>query len=119
MTSGDSPGRPSSSSAGARASVWKPRAAPAEGAEVILTGRNPERLDRAARELGAQNTAAFDASDPAALTGFCGDGGKPPRLVPDWALAPGLRQAWVAGDRSRFHGWDGLSPFIAVDDTPA
>lgn len=26
---------------------------------------------------------------------------------PDWDLAaPGLREAWEAGDRSRFHGWD-------------
>jgi D-arabinose 1-dehydrogenase-like Zn-dependent alcohol dehydrogenase len=32
------------------------RRARAEGAEVILTGRNPERLSHAARELGAQAT---------------------------------------------------------------
>lgn len=26
---------------------------------------------------------------------------------PDWDLStPGLREAWEAGDRSRFHGWD-------------
>jgi peroxiredoxin len=26
---------------------------------------------------------------------------------PDWDLsAPGLREAWQAGDRSKFHGWD-------------
>jgi len=29
------------------------------------------------------------------------------QLRPDWDLAaPGLRQAWDAGDRSSFHGWD-------------
>jgi NAD(P)-dependent dehydrogenase (short-subunit alcohol dehydrogenase family) len=46
------------------------RAARAEGADVVLTARNPERLERAARELGAANTAAFDAADPAALDRF-------------------------------------------------
>ena len=39
------------------------RLARAEGAEVILTARNPERLENAARELGALSTAAFDAGD--------------------------------------------------------
>ena len=34
---------------------------------MILTGRNPERLERAARDVGAASTAAFDADDPAAL----------------------------------------------------
>ena len=46
------------------------RRARAEGAEVILTGRNPERLDAAAREVGAQSTAAFDAVDLEALERF-------------------------------------------------
>jgi NAD(P)-dependent dehydrogenase (short-subunit alcohol dehydrogenase family) len=46
------------------------RRARAEGAEVILTGRNPDRLGDAARELGVHRTAAFDATDPAALAGF-------------------------------------------------
>jgi NAD(P)-dependent dehydrogenase (short-subunit alcohol dehydrogenase family) len=39
------------------------RRARAEGANLILTGRNPERLERAARELGAMSSAAFDATD--------------------------------------------------------
>jgi NAD(P)-dependent dehydrogenase (short-subunit alcohol dehydrogenase family) len=39
------------------------RAARAGGAEVILTGRNAERLERAAHEVGATSTAAFDATD--------------------------------------------------------
>jgi len=38
------------------------RRARTEGADVILTGRNPERLQRAASELGA-STVAFDATD--------------------------------------------------------
>ena len=49
------------------------RRARAEGAGVILTGRNPERLRRAADELDAQRTAAFDASDPASLQSFFQD----------------------------------------------
>ncbi len=39
------------------------RRARAEGANVILTGRDPERLRRAATEVDAQSTAAFDATD--------------------------------------------------------
>jgi NAD(P)-dependent dehydrogenase (short-subunit alcohol dehydrogenase family) len=46
------------------------RRARAEGANVILTGRNPERLEHAAHELDAQRTAALDANDPAALESF-------------------------------------------------
>ena len=39
------------------------RRARAEGARIILTGRNRERLEKTARELGAERTAAFDAND--------------------------------------------------------
>ena len=39
------------------------RRARAEGAKLVLTGRNPERLQRAAGEVGALSTAAFDATD--------------------------------------------------------
>ena len=46
------------------------RRARAEGADVILTGRNRERLERAARELGARSSAAFDAADPERLARF-------------------------------------------------
>jgi NAD(P)-dependent dehydrogenase (short-subunit alcohol dehydrogenase family) len=49
------------------------RRARAEGAEVILTGRNPDRLKQAALEVGAQRTAAFDATDEAALASFFQD----------------------------------------------
>jgi NAD(P)-dependent dehydrogenase (short-subunit alcohol dehydrogenase family) len=49
------------------------RRARAEGAKLILTGRNPERLQRAASELDALSTAAFDATDPAALDRFFRD----------------------------------------------
>lgn len=46
------------------------RRARSEGADVILTGRDPERLKAAALEVDARSTAAFDANDPAALKGF-------------------------------------------------
>ena len=46
------------------------RRARAEGANVILTGRDSERLQRAASELDALSTAAFDATDPASLERF-------------------------------------------------
>ena len=49
------------------------RRARGEGANVILTGRDPERLRRAASELGALRTAAFDATDPAPLERFFRD----------------------------------------------
>ena len=49
------------------------RRAQTEGAEVILTGRNPDRLKQAALELGAQRTAAFDVSDAAAVQSFFRD----------------------------------------------
>jgi NAD(P)-dependent dehydrogenase (short-subunit alcohol dehydrogenase family) len=49
------------------------RRAGAEGAGVVITGRDPGRLEQAAREVGAQHTAAFDATDPAALAAFFHD----------------------------------------------
>jgi NAD(P)-dependent dehydrogenase (short-subunit alcohol dehydrogenase family) len=49
------------------------RRARTEGADVILTGRNPGRLEQAALELGAQSTAAFDATDFDRLASFFDD----------------------------------------------
>jgi NAD(P)-dependent dehydrogenase (short-subunit alcohol dehydrogenase family) len=49
------------------------RQARAEGAKLVLTGRNPERLQQAAAEVEAQSTSAFDASDDAALEQFFRD----------------------------------------------
>jgi NAD(P)-dependent dehydrogenase (short-subunit alcohol dehydrogenase family) len=46
------------------------RLARAQGADVILAARNPERLQQAADEVGATSTVAFDASDLAALESF-------------------------------------------------
>jgi len=46
------------------------RGARAAGADVILADGDPERLERAARGLGARSTAAFDAADQVALKRF-------------------------------------------------
>ena len=48
------------------------RQARAEGADVILAGRDPGRLESAAAMLGAAGTAAFDANDSAAVEAFFG-----------------------------------------------
>ena len=64
------------------------RRARAEGAQVILTGRDPERLRRAARELGALSTAAFDAAVPASLEQFIRDLPKPIDHVMVTAVRP-------------------------------
>jgi len=46
------------------------RRARAEGADVVLVGRDPERLRQAAAEVETPHTAAVDATDTAALKGF-------------------------------------------------
>jgi NAD(P)-dependent dehydrogenase (short-subunit alcohol dehydrogenase family) len=46
------------------------RRARAEGAQVILTARHPERLEEVAREVEALKSAAFDANDFASLQSF-------------------------------------------------
>jgi NAD(P)-dependent dehydrogenase (short-subunit alcohol dehydrogenase family) len=46
------------------------RRARAEGADVILAGRNPDRLTKAASELGALSTSTLDANDSDALEAF-------------------------------------------------
>jgi NAD(P)-dependent dehydrogenase (short-subunit alcohol dehydrogenase family) len=44
-----------------------------EGADVILVGRDPDRLQLAAAEVHARSTAAFDATDPVRLQRFFAD----------------------------------------------
>src|SRR5207342_3266417 len=46
------------------------RRARAEGADVILVGRDPERLRQAADQVGTQHMAALDATDAAAVQQF-------------------------------------------------
>ena len=65
------------------------RRARAEGAEVVLTGRNPERLKEAARDVGARSTAAFDANDAEALKRFFD--GLPGRIDHVLVTGPGPR----------------------------
>ena len=78
------------------------RRARAVGADVILTGRNPDRLKQAALELGAQRTAAFDATDPAALDGFFAD--LPQAINHVMVTGPGPFYAPLADlDRERAH----------------
>jgi NAD(P)-dependent dehydrogenase (short-subunit alcohol dehydrogenase family) len=48
------------------------RRARAEGADVVLAARNPDRLKEAADDVGAVSSAAFDATDEAALERFVG-----------------------------------------------
>ena len=49
------------------------RLARTEGADVVITGRDPDRLGAAAREVGAARAAAFDATDAASLRRFFQD----------------------------------------------
>jgi NAD(P)-dependent dehydrogenase (short-subunit alcohol dehydrogenase family) len=53
------------------------RRARAEGAEVVLTGRNPDRLADAARDVGARSTSIFDAHDSEALDRFFAEAATP------------------------------------------
>ena len=46
------------------------RLARSEAADVVLTARDPKRLEDAARELSARSSAAFDADDAAAIKRF-------------------------------------------------
>jgi NAD(P)-dependent dehydrogenase (short-subunit alcohol dehydrogenase family) len=72
----------------------------AEGAKLILTGRDPERLQRAASELDALNSAAFDATNPAALERFFRD--LPPTIDHVMVTAGGPYYAPLADlDRER------------------
>jgi NAD(P)-dependent dehydrogenase (short-subunit alcohol dehydrogenase family) len=48
------------------------RAATAEGAGVVITGRSEQRLEEAAKEVGAAGHAAFDATDSERLRDFFG-----------------------------------------------
>src|SRR5512140_979966 len=74
----------------------------AEGADVILAARNPDRLKQAAQEVGAQHTAAFDATDWAALDRFFQD--LPEQIDHVMVTGPGPYYAPLADlDRERAH----------------
>src|SRR5262245_50381227 len=49
------------------------RLARTEGADVVLVGRDPDRLKQAAADVDARSTAALDATDPERLERFFAD----------------------------------------------
>jgi NAD(P)-dependent dehydrogenase (short-subunit alcohol dehydrogenase family) len=53
------------------------RRAREEGAEVVITARDPEKLERAAQDIGAASTATFDALDPEEVERFFDQLGDP------------------------------------------
>jgi len=78
------------------------RQARAQGADVVLTGLDPGRLAHAAAELGASRTAAFDATDSAALKQFFASWPAPVDHV--MVTGPGPYYAPLADlDRDRAH----------------
>jgi NAD(P)-dependent dehydrogenase (short-subunit alcohol dehydrogenase family) len=78
------------------------RRARAEGAELVLAGRDRGHLEDAATELGAKHTAAFDATDPEALRRFFADLSVPVGHV--MVTGPGPYYAPLADlDRERAH----------------
>ena len=78
------------------------RLARAEGADVILTARHPDRLERAAAEVGARSTAAFGATDAAARDRFFT--GLPAQIDHVMVTGPGPYYAPLAElDRDRAH----------------
>ena len=101
------------------------RRARAEGADVVLTGRNPDRLNRGALNVGAQRTAAFDAYDTASLKRFFEDlptpidhvmvtaGGPnygPPHVWTPPKCARRSAGMWCSGSRSRRHAARKMRP---------
>ena len=91
------------------------RRARSEGAEVILTGRNADRLERAAAEVGARGTAAFDVTDAAALDRFFD--GLPAQIDHVMVTGPGPYYAPLAEldrDRARQDFEDHLWLAVAI-----
>jgi NAD(P)-dependent dehydrogenase (short-subunit alcohol dehydrogenase family) len=82
------------------------RLARAEGADVILTGRDPGRLERAAGEVGALRAEAFDATDFDRLASFFQ--GLPALVDQVLVTGPGPYYGLLADlDRERAHrDWD-------------
>jgi NAD(P)-dependent dehydrogenase (short-subunit alcohol dehydrogenase family) len=90
------------------------RRARAEGAELVLAGLDRGRLDHAAAELGASRTAAFDATDPAALERFFA--GLPVPVDHVMVTGPGPYYAPLADlDRARAHRDFDDHPWLAIE----
>jgi NAD(P)-dependent dehydrogenase (short-subunit alcohol dehydrogenase family) len=83
------------------------------GAEVVITGRNAEHLEQAAADVGADEIAAFDVTDPAALERFFGDRAGPVDHV--MVTGPGPYYAPLADlDRERAHRYFDDHLWLAV-----
>src|SRR6202048_1941555 len=80
------------------------RAARAEGADVVITGRDPERLKQAALDVDARQTAAFDANDPASVKRFFEDVPDPIDHVMVTAGGPHFWRRLGVGCASGRHG---------------
>ncbi len=80
------------------------RRARAEGAEVVLAARNPDRLEQAAQEVGARSTAAFDANDTASLEAFFRGSAGSDRPCDGHRPRPALRAAARDGRGRRARG---------------
>ena len=82
------------------------RLARTEGADVILTGRDPDRLEQAARQVSALRAEAFDATDFGRLDSFFQ--GLPTPIDHVMVTGPGPYYAPLADlDRERAHrDWD-------------
>jgi NADP-dependent 3-hydroxy acid dehydrogenase YdfG len=76
---------------GADIGLQAARRARAEGAGLILTGRNLDRLKQAAAGLGAVSRAALNAASPAALEGLPGGLPKQAGRVMVMAAGPAVR----------------------------
>lgn len=98
------------------------RSLAAEGVNVVMNGRDPERLEQAAEQVRASSrvtvsTVAGDIADPstrAALLGACpepdivvtNNGGPPPGRFGDWG-----RDDWIAGVDANM-----LAPLLLIRD---
>jgi NAD(P)-dependent dehydrogenase (short-subunit alcohol dehydrogenase family) len=94
------------------------RLARAEGAGVVITGRNPDRLARAASDVEAASTASFDASDPDLLAGFFADLDGPVDHVMVTAGAPNYAPPFeLSADEARLSFTDHLMLALNVTRT--
>jgi NAD(P)-dependent dehydrogenase (short-subunit alcohol dehydrogenase family) len=85
-----------------------------EGADVVLTGRNPERLKRAALDVDARNTAAFDANDQESLERFFN--GLPDPIDHVMVTAGGPRYGpLLEMDSAQVHHALGSHPVLALE----
>jgi NAD(P)-dependent dehydrogenase (short-subunit alcohol dehydrogenase family) len=99
---------------GGSAGLETARRARREGAEVVLTGRDPKRLERAALDVNARSTAALDATDAAALKQFFED--LPDPIDHVMVTGPGPSYApLLEMDSAQVHHALGSHPVLALE----